>query len=34
MAGTIDKIKAKVDNVLHKDKTHSMLSHTTLDSKY
>lgn len=23
MAGTMDKIKAKVDNVLHKDKTHS-----------
>jgi hypothetical protein len=26
MAGTMDKIKAKVDNVLHKDKTHSMFS--------
>jgi hypothetical protein len=32
MAGTIDKLKAKVDNVLHKDKTttHSMFPHSSL----
>jgi hypothetical protein len=32
MAGTIDKLKAKVDNVLHKDKTttHSMFPHSSM----
>lgn len=27
MAGTMDKIKAKVDQVMHKDKTHGKLLH-------